>query len=316
MTKAKAKEPVEVVAFETTTPSGIDVRYTAKPKRKYEVRHFTPDRREPGGGFHSPWEEVPSVTTVLDVLDKKGLPWWGQGVGIEGVLALYVDNRIVYDSWSGGLFGAIDRLPATKESVTALLTEHKLTVNHQRDKAGARGTAVHDAFELWCKNGAVPDPAMFPPIERGYVEGLLAFLTDVQPEPLAAEVMVGSVEHGFAGRYDARLRIPEECQVVYKITPAKGAHYATLEPGSILCDLKTSSGTYITHHKQLAAYELASVECGYEPTTAQGIIHVLPDGGYEFVRSEGKPEDFLTTLAEVKSQDSLTARIRARRSGK
>ena len=34
---------------------------------------------------------VPSVTQILGVLDKPGLPWWGMKVGVAGVCAL-IDN--------------------------------------------------------------------------------------------------------------------------------------------------------------------------------------------------------------------------------
>ena len=190
-----------------------------------------------------------------------------------------------------------DGPPATKQEIVALLVEEKLSTNHVRDKAGARGLAVHDAFETWCATGNKPDPSIFPDEERGYVEGLNAFLDDVNPEPYAAEVMVGSVEHGFAGRYDARLCIEKECQVVYHRTPVRGPKYATLKQGVLLCDLKTSKGTYMeSHGRQLEAYELASVECGYDPTTARGILHVNADGGYELVRSICTGQDFLDVL--------------------
>ena len=123
--------------------------------------------------------------------------------------------------------------------------------------------------------------------------GLCKFLRDVNPEPVAAEVMVGSLEHGFAGRYDLRLRVPKECEVVFHRTPKRGPQYARLKPGVLLADLKTSKGVYATHHLQLAAYEGGSLECGYEPTVAQGILHVSAEGEYEFVRSKAVLADFL-----------------------
>lgn len=299
----------EVVSFEETTPSGIEIRYTAAPKRKYEVY----DAGQPEKG----WLEVPSVTTVLGVLDKPGLPWWGMKTGVEGVLELH--RRGCLFETQVGLSRSLavhkineqsgpEFMVATPQEIIDLLTANKLTVNHVRDKAAGRGTAVHDAFELWAREGHKPAPEMFPAEERGYVEGLLAFIEDVQPEPVAAEVMVGSVEHGFAGRYDIRFQTSKECQVVYKRTPAKGAHYATLAPGLFLGDLKTSSGVYPSHSRQLEAYEAASVECGYEPTDARGIIHVSADGGYEFVRSTATAEDFYCVLNVWKSDQSMKTR--------
>ena len=84
-----------------------------------------------------------------------------------------------------------DGTPATQESVMALLVEHKLTVNHQRDKAGDRGSRVHDALETWAAMGTVPHPDDFSDEDRGYVQGLSDFLTTANIEPVAHEVMVG-----------------------------------------------------------------------------------------------------------------------------
>jgi len=186
-----------------------------------------------------------------------------------------------------------DGTPATLESVMALMVQEKLTVNHARDKAGDRGKAVHDALEVWAKNGLMPDPMMFPFEQHGYVVGLCKFLRDVNPEPVAAEVMVGSLEHGFAGRYDLDLRVPKECEVVFHRTPKRGPQYARLKPGLIRTDLKSSKGVYPTHHMQLAAYEGAAIECGYEESVAQGVLHVSAEGEYEFVRSKAVLADFL-----------------------
>lgn len=320
-----ATEAVEAeYVSQTTTPSGVEIRYAVKPKRKYEVRHvWNTDGKAQVVHKEEGWKEVPSVTTVLGVLDKPGLPWWGMKTGVEGTLELHKrgilrEARLIEAGQMNGQkilavpgeigFGLVT---AGVDEVLAHLTAQQLTVNHQRDRAGSRGNAVHDAFELWAREGTRPTPDMFPPEERGYVEGLCSFLEDVDPEPLAAEVMVGSVEHGFAGRYDVRLRINKECQVVYKRTPKRGAHYATLKPGVILGDLKTSSGIYPkSHYRQLEAYELASVECGYEPTDARGVIHVSADGGYEFVRSTATAEDFLCVLAVWRSDESLTRRVK------
>lgn len=323
-------EPVH--EYTNLTPSGIEVFYSPSPRRHYKVRaKVTVESLDYGGTLESEeeilevmdhvpmseWREVPSVTSVLGVLDKPGLPWWGMKVGVEGVLELHSQGALRSVAVTDGaqfhnVLGALGDdggfVVAGVEQVVSLLTANKITVNHQRDKAGARGTAVHDAFELWAADGTIPDPEMFPDEQRGYVVGLNAFLADAQPEPVEAEVMVGSVAHGFAGRYDVRLRITKERQVVYKRTPVKGAQYATISPGLILGDLKTSSGVYPSHSRQLEAYEGASIECGYEPTNARGIIHVSADGTYEFVRSTATYEDFLCVLAVWKSDQAMKAR--------
>jgi hypothetical protein len=64
-----------------------------------------------------------------------------------------------------------------------------------------------------------------------------------------------------------------------------------------LKDVKTSKSVYPSHAAQLAAYELASVECGYGATDYQAVIHLTADGEYELVQTHAKAEDFLSVLA-------------------
>jgi len=305
------------------TPSGIPVYYQSKPKRLYRIGpNPLPTDLLIAIGLSAPdglgyltddWREVPSVTTVLGVLEKKALPWWGMKVGVEGVLSLY-ESGLLYGGGSPETtylthYGDFNGGRATVDSIVAALTEHKLTVNHVRDKAGNRGQSVHDAFEAWARTGLKPDPSIYPDEERGYVEGLLAFLSDVPSiEPIAAEVLVASAEHGFAGRYDIRFRTWQPHDVVVRRTPKRGATYRRLAPGLYLGDLKTSKGVYASHARQLEAYEQASVESGYEPTEARGILHVAADGTYEFVRSWATFEDFRVVLAVWQSDQAMKER--------
>jgi len=307
------------------TPSGIAVYYQSQPKRLYRIFKGGEHRDDLLESAQSEedsflWREIPSVTTVLGVLDKPALPWWGQKVGVEGVLALYESGHLYGSGSPETTFLCHDWNRATVDSVVALLTERKLTVNHVRDKAGDRGQSVHDAFEAWARTGLKPDASIYPDEERGYVEGLLAFLADVPSiEPIAAEVLVASAEHGFAGRYDIRFRTwePHFVRVGQKKTrkgvqrgmPSKiEPDMRLLAPGLYLGDLKTSKGIYASHARQLEAYEQASVESGYEPTEARGILHVAADGTYEFVRSWATFEDFRVVLAVYQSDQAMKER--------
>src|SRR5439155_18587797 len=133
------------------------------------------------------------------------LPWWGMETGVKGMLQLQHYPDINWDTLK----------LAEPDSVVSLLKKHKLTVNHVRDGAGKRGHAVHAALEGWAKDGVIPNPSIFPYEERGYVEGLVKFLQAVDPEVIGYEVMVGSLEHGYAGRYDLSFQINEKCEVAY-----------------------------------------------------------------------------------------------------
>jgi hypothetical protein len=260
-----------------TTPSGIEVYFQSQPKRIYRVNGV----------------EVPSVTQVLDCLAKNALPWWGMKVGVEGCQELLRRDGCI---------------PGDIDVVVALLTEAKLTVNHVRDKAGARGQAVHDAFEAWARTGFKPDPSIYPDEERGYVEGLLAFLDDVPSiEPIAVEVLVASAQYGYAGRYDIRFRTSAEHDVVVHRTKRK-ITTRKLAPGTYLGDLKSSKGIYPSHARQLEAYEQASIESGYGPTDGRGILHVSADGTYEFVRSWATFNDFRVVLYVWQSDENMKRR--------
>ena len=296
--------------YTEVAPSGIEIRYRAKP-RGYEIRGKDQCRdclvNDGLNDIEAPylsycslcevteWSEVPSVTTVLGVLDKPALPWWGMKVGVEGVKELYEQHKV-------------DCTRLSTEAAIEALTNHKLTVNHQRDKAGDRGSRVHAAFEEWAKTERVPNPDDFSDEDRGYVKGLVKFLEEVQPRPRACEVLVGSLEHGYAGRYDLRALLERERKVVYKRTPKRGDHFARIAPGNLLVDLKTSKSVYPSHSLQLEAYEQASVECGYPPTDARGILQVSDDGGYQFVRSVADFQDFANVLAVYNSLEAMKGR--------
>jgi hypothetical protein len=201
-----------------------------------------------------------------------------------------------------------EAIPATVEQLVELLTTNQLTVNHVRDRAGDRGMAVHDALEGWATTGLLPDVGMYSPTEAGYVKGLRQFLIDADPLPLASEVMVASREHGYAGRYDLRLAISKPRDIVARCYPKNPPKIRRLPVGEILADLKSSKGVYDSHPRQLEAYEEASIESGYEPTMARGILHVLDTGQYEFVRSWANFSDFLAVLYVWQSNERMKAR--------
>lgn len=265
----------EVNPNTSVTPSGDTIEFESEPKRLYRVNGV----------------EVPSVTQVLDCLHKPALIWWGQGVGVQGTLDLIASGELGRAGKNPIVILEGAFAPATKDNVVPLLTKHKITVNHTRDAAGRRGSSVHAALEAWCVDGQYASPHAYPEEERGYVEGLNAFLADLnfrKGKPILSEVMVGSKEHGFAGRYDNSATLNTSKLVV---SAKKGTRDEF--KGSVLWDLKTSGKTYPTHQLQLAAYEGASVECGYPPTDHQLVVRVGSDGSYEVKKSGATLEDFL-----------------------
>ncbi len=270
--EAPEVEPKGVVT--STTPNGYELYFQAAPKRLYRIR--ADDETAEDG-----WAEVDSVTKILDVLHKPALVWWGMKVGVEGLITLhneYGRDLLVGDS---------------VDDIVDLLTKNKLTVNHVVSKAADRGSSVHDALEFWAREEVFPHVEVYAPEEQPYVKGLLDFLVDSGAEPLASEVMVGSVLHGYAGRFDLLARIPNGAEVVTRHYPKKKDKRERVEGGVYLLDLKTSKGVYDSHFMQLEAYEWAALECGYEPSDFRGVIHATEDGGYELVKSRATFDDFL-----------------------
>jgi len=82
--------PAEPVYLTSVSPSGIETCYSPAPRRHYKVRDTSVGNYEDHGDtmfFPTDWQEVPSVTTVLDVLNKP-LSYWGNKIGADGVLEL------------------------------------------------------------------------------------------------------------------------------------------------------------------------------------------------------------------------------------
>lgn len=307
----------------TATPSGIEIAYYAeKPKRAYRVRGYkTGDPVSVDSILE--WREVPSVTTVLECLDKPALPWWGMGVGAAGVIAL-AKMDLVRCTADGKLAIAVAGTwaYATEENLVAALNDHKLTVNHVKRRAGDRGQSAHDAFEAWGALGVTPDPSQHPEEERMYLEGLRKFVVDMGDawETESQEVAVASAEHGFAGRYDIRGRVTRDVKLVTRATTLKGEplkresdkKYVIVPEGTkLLVDLKTSKGIYPSHLMQLEAYEGAGIECGHEPTDARAVLHVTKDGLYEFKRARATFDDFLAILHTWRTLRSVEEALRA-----
>jgi len=294
-------EPVDVAEHVTwITPSGVEVFYSWHPRRYYKLRQC----KCVAGGLlcDEQYAEVPSVTNVLNVLSKDALPWWGMKVGVEGMLELF-NRKIIGVDGKFDTGNVIERngVLLNAEDIVSFLTAEKLTVNHVKDSAATRGVNVHSAFEKWAEDQSYrPIVDTYPETEQGYIRGLIAFLddfTDRDVSHIEAEVMVGSIEHGFAGRYDLRLMLEYSTEMVTRVYPKRAAKRETIPAGKYLLDLKTSKHVYPTHALQLAAYEMASVECGYGPTDHRAVVHVTQDGRYELVQTHATEDDFLNVLA-------------------
>jgi hypothetical protein len=149
-----------------------------------------------------------------------------------------------------------------------------------RDKAGARGTDVHDLGEKLVHGLEVEVPEHL----TGYVEGYARFLDLWQPTPVLTECSVGNRQHWYAGRFDL---------------------IADLDGVRWLLDLKTAKGVYGDNALQTDAYRNAEfyVVDGDPDTELPmpegierlGVIHIRDDGtDLVPLESNGQPfRDFL-----------------------
>lgn len=221
-----------------------------------------------------------SVTTILNKAVPKDLSWWGMTIGAEAAKELVARGYDIGDM--------------TDEALVEAIKQEKLTVQDRMRARGDSGTAVHAALEDYGEHGTIPKLADFPREDWGYVQGLAKFFMTFEPEIVASEVQVVSVEHEFAGTYDFEARI--------KARLVNGKWTSVGGPGTtfILGDLKTSKWVYPTSHfPQLEAYEQGRVENGREPTEARAVVHVTATGGMNLVPSTFTFADFLTLKASA-----------------
>jgi len=224
-------------------------------------------------------EPTRSVTEILEYVFGKGKfsagANWGQRTAVTALCGLVEQGIDV--PWDD------------PNAVIGLLKQHRATVNQVRDDAGERGSSVHMAAELYAETGQLPNADAYPEEQRGYVRSLIAFLREYRPEIEDVEIAVASVEHGYAGTYDAR---------------------AVIDGRTCLLDYKTSSYVYDAYLYQLRAYEDASIECGYAPTDFRAVVHLTPDGQFtkkQFVESKVTTDQWLAALHWYKVQTGGSA---------
>lgn len=209
-------------------------------------------------------EPIPSVTTVLGIVDKSGpLVGWAKRITAEAA----VDHRAEIDGWVGlsGRDGAVSML--TKVATT------------QRDRAANAGSEVHQFAEAIARGQDVTVPEELAPFVAAY----RTFLVDFEPEFLAVEEMVCSLRHDYAGTFDAIARIAGETWML---------------------DYKTSKGVYAETSMQLAAYGFAEFigrpgtdeRYAIPPIDQYGVVHIRPEG-YELVPYTVTKRTFAAFLA-------------------
>jgi hypothetical protein len=120
------------------------------------------------------------------------------------------------------------------------------------------GDRVHAFAESIMKDE--PYEIVYPEDEL-FVTSFKQFRADVDLRPLAVEVPVGSLKHKYAGRLDFLAVVGDRVCIV---------------------DIKSGSGVFDSHHRQVAGYSIALTEMYGYPQHDGLILHLKPDG-YDLV---------------------------------
>ena len=152
-----------------------------------------------------PNDRVPGVTSVLNMLPKPFLKYWASKVVAETA----VDNvgTVVQMMLSGERQGAIDFLKRAPDRFTG--------------KAADVGTEVHDLIETLARGEKI---GRIHPDVKPYVQGWRDFNEEFQPEYLFIEETVWSKTHGYAGSFDAIVKINGETIMLDNKTTRSGVH--------------------------------------------------------------------------------------------
>lgn len=279
---------------ETVTPSGISIVF----------EDGEPDPatgREKWRSYHVNGQKLPSVTTVLGMLDKPGLVWWSEKLAVVGCIELAREGK----------------LPIKPEAALGQLTNRGLRHFQVAEQKADRGKLSHEDLVHLAAGRELPALDTYPLDQQNFARGLAGLVADMRPTIHESEQMVASVEHGFAGRPD----------MVVTLGAEQLPNGAPLPRGRGLLDLKTHDkmprtkpsatfpeGQLRTPYPeallQVGLYEVGRRESGYEPTDWQGVIRVDANGFADFTCSWIVPEQTLALLPAFRLFKDVAQRVK------
>lgn len=232
------------------------------------------------------------VTTVMDkTLSKPALIPWAVKTTVEWIKAncLFIENKLNGD---GGFYRVSD----------ADLENAKKEHSSKKTNAGAWGSRVHNACEVWCETGKLPDSQDDEDILKS-VENFKEFIETNGFKVLGVERPVWSKEWWIGGIFDLVL---EKDGKVY------------------IADIKTSSGIYDSHFIQMGGYYKCLVEndwvkdYGVKEFTGAIVINLKKDSKIAWCSSEAlntMVDCFSGIIAIHKNKDVLEKVTKAVRYG-
>lgn len=210
---------------------------------------------------------VPSVTTILNVLDKPALPRWAA----KETAQFAIENK---ESWVN--------LPAD-----AALDLLKGAAWRKRDRAADAGTDAHSYMES-LMNGSVDINAQFDPPGLGRAaENIRQILRRLQPIPISIEGTVWSDNHGYAGSYDAIVQIDGKTTLIdLKTSTGVYADYALQ-----LSAYKFAETILLPDGKELVMPDIEQCQ----------IWHAPKDGKWSIVNVDVDRDEFNVFLAALRT---------------
>ncbi len=231
------------------------------------------------GRVHRPYrDKIKSITTVIGVLDKPGLPW---GAANE-TAAFAVHHQAEWDHLSYA--DAYDRLRKHHKGIW--------------DGRAAMGTLVHAVAEAWADQGEADVEALVAEVQaagriwqhltpeqviveaNGFIDGLELWWIDWEPEVLAVEEVVRhNGQNAYIGTCDLRCLINGETWRIDYKTTGKTEDGKGVYPDS--WRLQLAALTYADEIVHYDGAEETDTEKNF-PVSHCGIVLLRGDGRYSF----------------------------------
>lgn len=198
-------------------------------------------------------KKLPSVTTILGILNKPALMPWAAKITAEAVQQLIYDNGI-HNLLEGTVTLSFEDDAEGRKGLENILLEAKKAHRTKKKEAADLGTLVHEAIQHWIESGGTMQPAEIADERvRMGLESFLAWGEQHDVEIVSFEQVV-SDKLSYAGRYDLLAKVDGLLTLV---------------------DFKTSSGIWPEYWMQTAAY----ASCLQENVQAVAVLRIDKETG-------------------------------------
>jgi hypothetical protein len=278
--------PVERIVggtvLEVDHPAGL-LRFEEFSRGEWLTLKGEPAKKGRRGYYLRPsdeWEQLASVSDIVDALSKPGLYTWHEQRGIHGGVA----------AERAGLLEDVK-----PEDYPDVIRGHGLGADDARDEGADRGHVIHGALHALSKGEDPPNPKDVPEGARPWLLGAMRAWNALSPEPILAEFPICHPALRYAGRPDL---------------------YARCRGQRTLIDWKTGKGkVYDQAHFQTRGYAESFLFGEIEPPERIVIIGIDDAGNFELVDCAVSAGDWsaLVTVfnARRRANESMAAQRKA-----